>query len=185
MNSRRVINLRMGVKVSPLQLLHASQMYEWMLDPMVSENLGLRTSPTLEKTLKWIDNAMHEESICPLAVQLDDQYVGNVVLDRIDNYLASARLSIYIGEASARRSGVGLTAIYCALEEGFTRYKLHKIWLTVHNRNIPAIKTYLRFGFVKEGILRDEFKINSEYLPLIYMGLMQDEFERIQVEWKR
>ena len=184
MNAPNVLTLRKGVVLSPLQTIHASQMFEWMSDPLVSENLGLRTVPSLKKTRGWISHALQDETICPFSVQWRDQYVGNVVLDRIDKYLASARMSVYIGEANARGVGVGLTAIYLALTEGFDHFNLHKIWLTVHARNVRAINTYLRLGFVLEGILRDEFLLNGEFLPAIYMGLLRNEFERIQVEWE-
>lgn len=184
MRDFRSLTLRRGVVLLPLQMSHASRMFEWMQDPLVSQNLGLRTSPSLERTEQWITNALQDETICPFAVHWENKHVGNVVLDRIDRYLASARLSVYIGEASARGAGIGQTAIYLALAAGFERFDLNKVWLTVHVRNLRAINTYLRLGFVLEGILRDEFILNGEFLPVLYLGLLRSEFAHIQVEWE-
>ncbi len=177
-----MVRLRRDVRLASLGFEHASNMYRWMCDTEVSQNLGLRTQPSLEKTRAWIEHALQDVSVCPFAVLLGDEHVGNVILDRLDDYLASARLSIYIGEPSRRQSGVGTTALYHALSEGFERRRLHKIWLTAHARNYQAIATYSRLGFVLEGLLRDEFWLEGQRLPVVYMGLLRDEFERLVVE---
>jgi RimJ/RimL family protein N-acetyltransferase len=157
-------------------------MYEWMCDPEVRDNIGLQKEPSLERTLAWITSALHNDSMRPFAVLLDGRHVGNIILDRMDPYLSTARLSVYIGEPSARGSGVGLTAIYLALQEGFETLRLHKIWLTVHARNVLAIRTYVALGFALEGILRDEFRLRGERLAAFYMGLLAEEFRRLVVE---
>jgi len=177
-----MVRIRREVRLVSLGVEHASNMYRWMCDAEVSQNLGLRTPPSLERTRAWIEHALQDVSVCPFAVLVGDQHVGNVILDRLDDYLASARLSIYIGEPSMRQSGVGTTALYHALTEGFERRSLHKIWLTVHARNFRAIATYSRLGFVLEGLLRDEFWLDGQRLPVLYMGVLRDEFKRIVIE---
>jgi RimJ/RimL family protein N-acetyltransferase len=187
------LHLRRAVSVGPLRPEYAPHMYRWMCDPVVSENLGLRSTPTLEKTSQWIEHSLHDESLHPFAVLLDSPqadsqpieklHVGNVIIDRIDTYLAMGRLSIYIGETSARGAGVGLTGMYLALQASFSELNLHKIWLTVHTRNFPAINTYNKLGFALEGVLRDEFWLNGARLSALYMGLLRPDFERLTVEW--
>ena len=182
MSALRVVQLRQDVTVAPLSLAHAANMYRWMCDPEISRNIGLRTEPSLNKTIAWINGARENPLIEAFAAFLGAEHVGNVVLDRIDRHLDSARLSVYIGEATARGSGVGRTAIYRTLCEGFRRLNLHKVWLTVHNQNIPAIKTYIQLGFALEGILRDEFWCDGERVPVFYFGLVRQEFDQIVEE---
>jgi RimJ/RimL family protein N-acetyltransferase len=178
-SEQRVLQLRPDVQLAPLSVEHAERMYRWMCDPEVSKNIGLRSEPSLEKTISWIHNQLQDTHSRPFAVLLQNDHVGNVVLDQIDSYLESARLSIYIGEPTARRSGVGLTAIYQALFEGFMQDNLYKIWLTVHTRNFAAIKTYSRLGFQLEGILRDDFWIDGERVSALYMGILRQDFARV------
>jgi diamine N-acetyltransferase len=59
---------------------------------------------------------------------------------------------------------------------------LHKVWLTVHSRNAPAIGAYVRLGFMLEGILRDEFWLAGQRLPALYMGLLREDFEQLVVQ---
>jgi RimJ/RimL family protein N-acetyltransferase len=171
--------LRRDVTLAVLSLEHASNMFQWMCDPTVSRNIGLRSEPSLNKTESWINCALLDPLIQPFAILFDHRHVGNVILDRIDNYLGTARLSVYLGDHSARGTGVGFTGIYLALFEGFEKLLLHKIWLTVHVNNLSAISTYRKLGFVLEGTLRDEFFLAGERVDLHYFGMLRGDFNRL------
>jgi len=141
----------------------------------------LRQKPSLTKTEDWIRRAFRDAIVRPYAISLAGKHVGNLVLDRIDRYLATARLSIYIGEKDALGVGVATTAIYLVLKKTFSAEKLHKVWLTVHEHNTPAIVTYTRFGFIVEGILRDEFRLGNRRVNALLMSMLRDEFQQIRV----
>jgi RimJ/RimL family protein N-acetyltransferase len=177
------VYLRKDISIVPLTIDHASNMYHWMLDPSVSVNIGLRSSPSLEKTIDWLQQAIDSESINGFAIMREYQHIGNVIIDRIDSFLSTARLSIYIGDISTRGKNAGATAAYRALRYAFAEKMLHKIWLTVHTYNTSAINTYTRLGFSVEGILRDEFWLNDKRTNVIYMGLLRNEFNSLAVEW--
>jgi RimJ/RimL family protein N-acetyltransferase len=156
-------------------------MLRWMNDPEVSHNIGLRREPSFEATIEWIRKSSTDESISASAVMLGGRHVGNVVLDRIDRYLMSARISVYVGETTERRLGVGTTAVYLKLAEGFDQLALHKIWTVVRCGNSDAVASYTRLGFQTEGTLRDEFWYNGLRESVYYMGLLRDEFVRYRL----
>lgn len=176
-----VISLRKAVTVGPLKAEYAGNMYRWMCDPVVSDNLGLRSEPSLDRTSQWIERSMQANDVRVFSILLDDRHVGNVVIDQIDEYLGKGRLSVYVGEVKERSAAVGLTGMYLAIQQTFDELGLHKIWLTVHARNFKAISTYNKLGFVLEGILRDEFLLGVERLPVLYMGLLSTDFRRLTV----
>jgi RimJ/RimL family protein N-acetyltransferase len=151
-------------------------MFGWMRDPVVAENVGVRSEPSLERTLAWIEHARAAADVDAFAIVAAGEHVGNVVLDRIDAYLGTARLSIYLGEARARGRGIASAAMRLALRHAFSALGLRKVWLTVHARNGTAIAAYARLGFSVEGVLRDEFVLGGERLPALYMGLLRSEF---------
>jgi RimJ/RimL family protein N-acetyltransferase len=173
------IDLRPDVTIAPITLDHAANMYRWMCDPSVSRNVGLRTEPSMEKTLGWIRHALQDPTIRPYAILLDDQHVGNVVLDRIDTWVACARLSIYVGHTAHRGAAIGRTAIYRATQVGFQTLGLHKVWATIHVRNWASISAFNGAGFSIEGVLRDEFALDGQRVSLLYMGILDDEFKRL------
>jgi RimJ/RimL family protein N-acetyltransferase len=76
--------------------------------------------------------------------------VGNVVLDQLDRCARSARLSIYIGEASARGRGVGQWAVREAVRLAFDALGLERVWLTVRHDNAAARRAYEHAGFAAE-----------------------------------
>jgi [ribosomal protein S5]-alanine N-acetyltransferase len=171
-----IVSPRSDVSISPLGFEHAENMLRWMNDPEVSDNVGLRTQPSLEGTHNWLRRAIEDRQTRAYAISLDSRHVGNLVFDRIDDYLSNARLSIYIGERDARGTGVGSQALRLGLAEAFERLSLHKVWLTVHVHNTRAIQTYLRAGFVMEGIVRDDFRLNGQLVSAFYMGMLRGEF---------
>ena len=151
-------------------------MYAWMLDPEVSDSLGLRSAPTPQRTIEWIRHAVSNDSTYPFAILLDGEHVGNVVLDRVDQYLSCARLSIYIGESNARGVGIGTVALGLALKEAFWRLQLSKVWLIVCVGNDRAIQAYRRSGFSVEGTLRDGFRLRERLVDALYMAILRKEF---------
>lgn len=180
----KLIRLNPAVRIDGVRLRHAPAMFRWMCDPVVARNIGLRQKPSLKKTEDWIRRAARDRAVRPYAILFGGEHVGNVVLDQIDRYLATARLSIYVGEKDALGKGVATTAIYLVLKKMFPAEKLHKVWLTAHARNTPAIATYTKLGFVIEGVLRDEFWLENRRVNALLMSLLQAEFQKIRVVQK-
>ena len=164
------------VELHEIEPTHAGRMLRWMLDPEIADNVGLRSPPTLDRTNEWIAKAQAGGAMRAWAIMRAGEHVGNVVLDLIDMHLCSARLSIYVGEASARGHGVAAAALRLALEKGFAAHGLHRIWLTVHERNTRAALLYTRAGFRLEGILRDDFLLRGERINAVLMSILHPEF---------
>lgn len=179
-----MLKLRSNVEITELSTKHAPQMLRWMQEPTVEQNIGLRREPTLDKTLKWIEEATTSDEVHPFAVMIGKTYVGNVILDKVDKYLSIARFSIYIGEDMQRGSGIGRTATYKICQFGFESLSLNKIWLTVHAKNFRAINTYCQVSFRLEGILRDEFILDNQRLDAFYMGLLKSDFSKLKINFE-
>lgn len=169
---------RGDIELAAVRAEHAPNMARWMLDPLVRNNIDLRSQPSLARTLAWIERVQSDASIAALAILRAGQHVGNITLDQVDSHTGLARLSIYIGEATARGNGIGRTAAYLALKHGFEKMHLHKIWLIVHEQNLAAINTYMKLGFELEGILKDEFLIQGQRLAALRMGMLKARFEQ-------
>ena len=166
---------REDVRLEPVTLAHADAMYRWMCDPHVRHNFGLRTDPSPQKTRAWIERAMSSPEFRPFAICYGGTHVGNVVLDHIDPLRKLCRLSIFIGEPSARGVGVGQAAVRAALRVAFEELSLGKVYLIVHAGNAPAIAAYERVGFKREGLHRKEFLLDGRLVDEIYMGIFPDE----------
>ncbi len=161
-----------AVELAPLSIEHAEDTLRWLEDPEVARGLGLRLQPSIANTRAFIERARGDATCHPFAIIADGGHVGNVVLDLLDEHLGSARLSIYVGERSARGAGVAQGAVRRTAEHARDLLGLHKLWLTVHVGNAPALAAYARAGFVAEGVLRDEFMLDGERTDVVRMGLL-------------
>lgn len=144
-------------------------MYRWMCDPEVSGNIGLRTVPTAEKTVAWVERATNDRTVSAWAILAGGDHVGNVILDRIDHARRSARLSIYVGDR--RGEGVGTRAMRLMLDEAFGPLGLNRVWLTVYAGNGPALALYSAMGFRVERVVEEASLAGGGPVQVIYMGL--------------
>ncbi|WP_426736359.1 GNAT family N-acetyltransferase [Myxococcus faecalis] len=171
------VPLRPELRLVPITAIHAPAMSQWMKDPEVRRGVGIRAEASLARTEDWIAQAsLPGSGVRGFAILVDEHHVGNVVLDRLDSHLSTARLSIYIGEPEARGRGMGRRAVREALAHAFEALKLFKVWLTVHEENVAARSTYLSLGFREEGRLRGEFLLDGRRVDVIYMGILAEEF---------
>jgi RimJ/RimL family protein N-acetyltransferase len=168
----------MTVKLVPVQPKHAKSILRWLRDPIIRGNLGLRSTPTMEKTRAFIDAAPNDPSVCARAIVADGKHVGMVTIDHIERPIDKGRLHIYVGESALRGQGVGQKALQLALATAFDELRLHKVWLTVHAKNPGAIAAYVRVGFQVEGVHRDEFSLDGERVNELYMGILASEWRR-------
>jgi RimJ/RimL family protein N-acetyltransferase len=179
-NQARPPEQRRDVELGPLLAEHAPATLRWVCDPEVSRNLGIRRTRSLAATVDWINASATDPAVHAFAIMVGGRHVGNVVLDQIDSQLGVARLSIYIGEADARGGGVGRATISLVLAEAFGRLALHKVWLIVHPGNGAAVSVYAAAGFAVEGVLRDEFLLDGERVPVLRMAVLRGEWDRRQ-----
>jgi len=185
MSRLRVLPIDRNVRLTKLVEQHAAKTYRWVCNEEISRNIGLKRTPSLAYTHDWIRRANQDSKTWPFAILANECHVGNVVLDCQDDFLQTARFSIYIGQPDARGRGIGSSATYLALAEAFDRIELHKVWLRVHEKNFRALRLYKKLGFVQEGILREEFWLEGQRVSAIYMGILRSEFDAIRVKDRR
>lgn len=106
--------------------------------------------------------------------------VGVVSLISINEANASADLSIIIGPEEARGQGYGKEAITLILDYGFDRLGLRRVGLSVFEFNEPAISTYERLGFRKEGRLRRAVERNGILYDALLMSLLSSEWTNVR-----
>lgn len=164
----------------PLEERHLPRTFGWLSDPFVAENLGLRKKPSWEYTLHWQENAVPANGIWAFAIQADSRHVGNLILDQMDENLRSIRLFLFIGEPDCRGKGIAADAIQLALEFSFSKLKLNKVWLHVHEQNLSAIRLYQKSGFSHEGILKEEFHYRGSLIQMHHMAILQKDFQTLR-----
>ncbi len=104
-----------------------------------------------------------------------DQPAGLVELVEIDYIHRRAEFQIIVAPSFQGR-GYAKSATRIAINYAFRVLNLHKVYLVVDQSNLAAVHIYQKCGFVKEGVLREEFFSNGVYRDAYRMGIIQTDF---------
>ena len=105
----------------------------------------------------------------------NDNIVGHMLVFGLTNENDSLELRrIAIGEKGFGfgREALQLLKILC-----FKELKFHRLWLDVYDDNERAFKLYESEGFIKEGLLRDKFKIKNGYRSQRVYSILESEYK--------
>ena len=85
-------------------------------------------------------------------------------------------INFTIGDKTYWGRGYGTDAVRVLLDYAFRHHNLHRVYLSVNSTNPRAIGAYRRCGFVEEGRLRAHAWSNGQYIDLVQMGILREEW---------
>ncbi len=107
---------------------------------------------------------------------MDGVMVGRCGLTKIDWKNRSADAGIMIG-APWRGKGYGTDAMRVLCDFSFRQMNIHHLKVAVLAFNEAAIRCYLRCGFRKEGVLREDVFRNGRYTDVVLLGILEEEWK--------
>lgn len=147
----------------------------WRNSDGVRRNFIYREDFTREGHEKWIRTMIDtgravQMMICDI---VSERPLGSVYIRDIDRQHNKAEYGIFIGEPQARGRGIGTAAARLMLRYCFEEEGLHRVYLRALAGNRPAIRSYEKAGFVREGCLRDDVFVNGSYCDVIWMAVLE------------
>ena len=76
--------------------------------------------------------------------------------------------------------GIMTEAVSAVLKFGFEEVKLHKIYATHFTDNPASGKVMVKNGMIKEGELKDQYKVGEVYKSVLQYRLLKEEYEEYQ-----
>jgi RimJ/RimL family protein N-acetyltransferase len=110
------------------------------------------------------------------AIEADGQFIGQCALFQFDEVASTCALGITIGDKAYWGKGYGRDALRLLLDYAFRLRNLHRVWLSVNGNNERAMRAYGACGFVIEGRQRQHAWSNGEYIDLVLMGILREEW---------
>lgn len=176
------------VVLRPFDVADVDVMARILADPEVLRLTGSvtsteeihRASPLADdRTREWYASRAQVDGRLDLAVvdRASDTVVGEVVLNEFDPSSNSANFRTLMGP-EGRGRGLGTEAARLILGHGFEVIGLHRIGLDVFAFNPRARHVYATVGFVVEGVKRDAFAFDGEYVDEIWMSILADEWRQ-------
>ena len=130
--------------------------------------------------LDWYGTCNDQPDRLDLAVvdKMTRECVGEAVLNQWDPGNESCNFRIFIGP-NGRDRGLGTEATRLIVGHGFERLGLHRISLEVYAFNPRARRAYEKAGFRVEGVLRESFRYNGEWIDATVMSILASEWRRL------
>lgn len=94
----------------------------------------------------------------------------------MDNKNHFIEIEYCIGSAFQCR-GYATEATKAIIRYGFEKMNLHKIQICTKTINEPSKRVIEKCGFTYEGMLRDYFYMNGDYVGRLYFSMLRNEFE--------
>jgi RimJ/RimL family protein N-acetyltransferase len=102
--------------------------------------------------------------------------VGFALLEDIHPEHGSVRLRRIAVKEPGR--GVGSALLKAVMRHVFASLRLHRLDLMVLTHNERARRTYLRAGFVEEGVVRENYRLpDGSYGSMVLMSILRSEWE--------
>ncbi len=166
------IDREAGIFLRPMTDEDTDLIIAWRNDEDVRRHFIYREPFTRQGHEAWVRTMIRtgkavQMMICSLE---EGRPLGSVYIRDIDRQHGKAEYGIFIGSADFRGRGVGTAAAKLMLRYCFQEEKLHRIYLRALADNDRAIASYEKAGFVREGYLREDVRIQGEYRDLVWMA---------------
>jgi len=151
---------------------------QWINTEEITNGLVAGKYPSSLGELKaYLQNVEADKSSVMMAINEKETnlHIGNIKLHGFDWVSRTCELGLMIGELTAHGKGYGVEVTQLVTGYAFRRLNMRKIWLTVYDDNLAAIRTYEKSGFREEGRLKEHIYINGGYHDKIFMGLFAKE----------
>jgi UDP-4-amino-4,6-dideoxy-N-acetyl-beta-L-altrosamine N-acetyltransferase len=146
----------------------------WRNHPEVRRFMFTQHEISLTEHVQWFMRVVQDNTRRLLIVQDQDSPIGYVQFSNVESG-GVADWGFYTRPDAAKGTGrkIGISA----LDHAFSQFKLHKVCAQAIETNHASIRFHDRLGFKREGVLRDQKRMNEQYQTLICFGLLADEWQ--------
>lgn len=163
----------------PITDADTDDIVRWRNDPEVWRYFLFREPFTPAMHRAWLqDKVMAGKVIQYIIVERESgKSVGSVYFRDVDEKNESAEYGIFIGEAWARKRGLGTETARLFTRFGLEVLRLHRISLKVLGGNEVARRSYEKAGFRTEGVFHDFVKLDGAFTDVVFMARIAGEGE--------
>ena len=166
------------IELTDLTEEHRWQVLGWRNDPGVARYMYQRDPIPREVHDAWFTRLLEAPDHFGWAVVMDDKPVGAAFISAIDTPNRRGSWGFYLADSATRGRGVGSAMTYLVMEQAFTDLRLHKLCAEVLSFNQAGLAMHKKFGFVQEGVLREHWRRDGEWLDVHVLAMFETEWAR-------
>ena len=161
------------IKDSELEL-----MLSWRNAPVVRENMYTSHEISLTEHMAWWARIRESESQQYFMYEFQGKPLGIVGFTDIDRSNRNSSWAFYASPEAPKGNGSRMEIL--ALYYAFNKLMLHKLCCEVLAFNTPVVKMHEKFGFKVEGVLRDQYHRDGQYIDVYRLGLLSTEWSEVR-----
>ena len=158
------------------ELSDVNQTYvNWLSDPEVNQYLEIRHKvQTMDSVHDYVKQKIvkKDELLFSICLNKNDIHIGNIKLGPINLIHKYAEISLFIGDKNEWGKGLATEAIYTLSNYAFDTLKLHKLTAGCYANNIGSVKAFKKAGFIEDGIWKNQYLCNGEYVDRICLAMI-------------
>ena len=146
----------------------------WLNDPAVTAFLEIRYTPRSFENIRKFVEAMDgktDEIFLAICLKKEERHIGNIKLGPINPIHRFADVSLLIGERDCWRAGYATEAIRILTTFAFNALNLNKLRAGCYSGNRGSEKAFLKAGFRREGLLKNQWIVGGAFQDEVLMGL--------------
>lgn len=155
------------------------QYYNWLNDPEINQYLETKFTPrslgNIAEFVKRMDGNENEPFFA-ICLQEDDRHIGNIKIGPVNWHHRTADISLFVGDKSLWGKGIATEAIKLVTDFGFRTLNLNKIKAGCYGGNLGSAKAFEKCGFVREGLLREQFISQGQKIDMIILGITASDY---------
>jgi len=167
------------VQLRPIRRDDVDAIMEWINDETITRNFAAMSERiTREQELAFLDRVIASDTDRLYAVEdRSGRYLGNAGVHKIYWPARNGRLGLVIGRREAQGQGLGQEALQLLVARAFEDLQLHKVWIVHFRTNARMAHLCAKHGFVREGVLRDEYFHRATWHDMVRCSLLDHEYE--------
>jgi len=160
----------------------AADMFEFTSNPDVVKYTGLfELHKNIDETKAWLEEHINRyknnnyDIIWSILDKDTNNAIGFCGFEECSTRDSKAELG-YAVNHKYWKMGVATEAAQKVIDFGFNVLELNRIWATYDPRNIASGKVLKKCNLVQEGLLRQLYFFNGEYVDRVMLGILRKEY---------
>ena len=149
-------------------------MLSWRNESSVRQNMYTTHEITMSEHLIWWKPIKGSDRHRYFMYEYGGVPLGIVGFTSIDSVSQNSSWAFYASPDAPKGTGSRMEAL--ALDYAFEELRLYKLYCEVLAFNAPVIKLHKKFGFIVEGVLREQHKHDGEFTDIYRLGLFSTEW---------
>lgn len=167
-------------ELRPLAAADAPTLLRWRNLPEIARYMYTDHRISPGEHAAWFARALERDDARYWVIVADGVDVGAVNLTGIDPRHRTCSWAFYIADPAARGKGTGAFTEYTILELVFSEMGLRKLSCEVLASNPDVLAMHERFGFVREGLFREQILKAGGPVDVHRLGILAREWSELR-----